>query len=145
VFGVILKYLQLTFTVNSDPELDFLKQTWVISAECSTLDSLPPVLSCTRYVSGLIQTSLQLTVTVNLTRNLNFSNRTGLCLQSGVQLTHFFPSSLAQRYVSSVIQTPLQLTVTDIYDPEVVNFHKQNRFMSADLCTIDSIPHSSLA
>jgi hypothetical protein len=53
VFGVIQKYLQLTFTVNSDPELDFLKENCVISADCSTLDSLPPVLSCTEiFVRG---------------------------------------------------------------------------------------------
>jgi hypothetical protein len=60
-------------------------------------------------------------------------------------LTHFVPSSLAQRYVSGVIQTALQLTVTVRYDPDVVTFLKQNWFMSAEWCTLDSLTHSSLA
>jgi hypothetical protein len=60
-------------------------------------------------------------------------------------LTHFVPSPLAKRYVSGVIQTSLQLTVTVSYDPEVVTFLKQNWFMSAEWCTLDSLPHSSLA
>jgi hypothetical protein len=47
VSGVIQTSMQLKFTFICDPELDFLKQNWVISAEWSTLDSLRPFLSCT--------------------------------------------------------------------------------------------------
>jgi hypothetical protein len=48
VSGVIQTSLQLTVTVTSDTELDFLKENGVISAEWGTRDSLPPFLSCTR-------------------------------------------------------------------------------------------------
>jgi hypothetical protein len=47
VSGVIQTYTELTVTVICDPELDFLKENWVMSAEWSTLDSLRPFLSCT--------------------------------------------------------------------------------------------------
>jgi hypothetical protein len=43
VSGVIQISLQLTVTVIYDPELDFLKQNWVMTAEWSTLDSLRPI------------------------------------------------------------------------------------------------------
>jgi hypothetical protein len=64
VSAVIETYLQLTVTVKYDPELDFLKQNWVMSEEWGTLDSLRPFLACTEICVRLIQTSLQLTVTV---------------------------------------------------------------------------------
>jgi hypothetical protein len=47
VSGVIQKFLELTITIKYDPELDFLKQNWVMSAERDTFDSLRPILSCT--------------------------------------------------------------------------------------------------
>jgi hypothetical protein len=47
VSGIIQTSLELTVTVTSYPELDFRKQNCVMSAECSTLDSLRPFLSCT--------------------------------------------------------------------------------------------------
>jgi hypothetical protein len=72
-------------------------------------------------------------------RNLTFSNKTGLCLQSGVHLTHFLPSTLAQRYVSGLIQISLQLTVTVTSDQEL-DILQQNRFMSAEWRTLDSLP-----
>jgi hypothetical protein len=34
--------LQLTITVTIDPEIDFLKQNWLMSAEWRTLDSIRP-------------------------------------------------------------------------------------------------------
>jgi hypothetical protein len=43
----------------------FLKQNWVMSAEWSTLDSLPHSFLAQRYVSEVIQTSLELPVTVS--------------------------------------------------------------------------------
>jgi hypothetical protein len=39
---------QLTVKVTCEQELDILKQNWVMSAEWSTLDSLPPFHSCTK-------------------------------------------------------------------------------------------------
>jgi hypothetical protein len=51
VSGVRETSLQLTIRVTCDPELDFIKQNWVMSAEWSTLDSLPPFLSCTEKKS----------------------------------------------------------------------------------------------
>jgi hypothetical protein len=47
VSGVIQTSLELTVTVIFDPELDFLKLNWVMSAEWNTLDSLRAFLSCT--------------------------------------------------------------------------------------------------
>jgi hypothetical protein len=47
VSGVIQTYMELTVTVIYDPELDFLKENWDMSAERSTHDSLRPFLSCT--------------------------------------------------------------------------------------------------
>jgi hypothetical protein len=38
VSGVIQTFLQLRVMVICDPELQLLKQIWVMSAECSTLD-----------------------------------------------------------------------------------------------------------
>jgi hypothetical protein len=61
--------LVLPVTVICDPELDLyllyviLKQYWVISADWSTLDSLPHSSLAQRYVSEVIQTSLELPVT----------------------------------------------------------------------------------
>jgi hypothetical protein len=72
VTGVILASLELTFTVTCDPELDFLKQNWVMSAECSKLDSLPHSSLAQRCVSVVIETSLQLTVTVTYDPELDF-------------------------------------------------------------------------
>jgi hypothetical protein len=46
VSEVIQTSLELPVTVTCDPELYFIKQNWVMSAEWSTLDSLPPFLSC---------------------------------------------------------------------------------------------------
>jgi hypothetical protein len=36
--------LELIVTVTCDPDIDFLKQNWVMSAEWSTFDSLRPFL-----------------------------------------------------------------------------------------------------
>jgi hypothetical protein len=47
VSGVIKTSLELTVSVTFDPDLDFLKQNCVMSAEWSIRDSLPPFLSCT--------------------------------------------------------------------------------------------------
>jgi hypothetical protein len=69
---VIQISLELTFTVTCDPELDFLKQNWVTSAEWSRLDSLCPFLFAQRYVSGVIQTSLELRVKVKYDPDLDF-------------------------------------------------------------------------
>jgi hypothetical protein len=40
VSGLIQTYLELTVTVIYDPELEFLKENWVMSAGWSTLDSI---------------------------------------------------------------------------------------------------------
>jgi hypothetical protein len=64
--------LQLTVTVTCDPELDFLKENWIMSAEWSTLDSLPHFPSCTVNVSVVIQTSLELTVKIKYDPELDF-------------------------------------------------------------------------
>jgi hypothetical protein len=50
VSRVIQTTLQLTFRVTYDPELDFLKQNWVMSAEWSKFDSLPQSSLAQRYV-----------------------------------------------------------------------------------------------
>jgi hypothetical protein len=42
--GAIQKSMELTVRVAGDPELDFHKENGVMSAERSTLDSLPPFL-----------------------------------------------------------------------------------------------------
>jgi hypothetical protein len=47
VSGLIQTFLELKFTFKYDPELDFLKQKWVMSAECSRIDSLRPFILCT--------------------------------------------------------------------------------------------------
>jgi hypothetical protein len=57
VSRVIQTSLELTHTVICDPELDFLKQNWFMSAEWSTLDSLPHSFLAQRYVSGEISDS----------------------------------------------------------------------------------------
>jgi hypothetical protein len=65
VSGVIQTSLQLTVTVRYDPEVViFLKENWVMSAESSTLDSLPHFPLAQRYESRVILTSLEITVTV---------------------------------------------------------------------------------
>jgi hypothetical protein len=61
--GVIQTSLQLTVTDICDPELDFIKQNWVMSAEWKHLTHFLPSSLAQRYVSGVITTSLQLTVT----------------------------------------------------------------------------------
>jgi hypothetical protein len=72
VSGVIQTSLELTVTVTCDPELNFLKQNGVMSAEWSTLDSLPNSSLAQRYVSGVIQSSLQLTFTFIYDPELDF-------------------------------------------------------------------------
>jgi hypothetical protein len=72
VFVLIQKTLEFTFTVKYDPELYFLKQNWVTSAECSTRDSLPTSSLAQRYVSGVIHTTLQLTFRVTYDPKLDF-------------------------------------------------------------------------
>jgi hypothetical protein len=72
VSGVIQTSLELTVSVTFDPELDFLKQNWVMSTEWSTLDSPPHSSLAQRYVSAVIQTSLQLTLTVTCDSELDF-------------------------------------------------------------------------
>jgi hypothetical protein len=72
VSDVIQICLQLTITVIYDPELDFLKQNWVMSAEWGTSDSFPPFLSCTEICVGEIETSLELTFTVTCDPELDF-------------------------------------------------------------------------
>jgi hypothetical protein len=75
VSGLIGSSLQLTVKVTYDPELDFLKQNWVISAEWSTIDSLPlflPSSLAQRNVSGVIETSLQLTFAFTCDQELIF-------------------------------------------------------------------------
>jgi hypothetical protein len=47
VSRVIETSLQLTVAVIYEPEPDILEQNWVMSAECFTLDSIRPFLSCT--------------------------------------------------------------------------------------------------
>jgi hypothetical protein len=47
VSEIIQKPLELTVTVTCDTALDFLKQNFVMSAECSRLDSLRPFIFCT--------------------------------------------------------------------------------------------------
>jgi hypothetical protein len=47
VSWVIHSSVELTVTVIYDPELDFVKQNWVMSVEWSTRGSLPPIFSCT--------------------------------------------------------------------------------------------------
>jgi hypothetical protein len=77
VSGVIQKFLELKYTVTCDPELDFLKQNCVMSAEQNTHDSLSPFLSCTEIcvrgntdISGIVR--LQLRVTVTFEPELDF-------------------------------------------------------------------------
>jgi hypothetical protein len=72
VSGVIQTSLELTFTVTYDPELDFLKENCVMSADWRTRDSLPPFLSCTEICVHVIKTSLQLTVTLICDPELDF-------------------------------------------------------------------------
>jgi hypothetical protein len=64
--------LQLTVTFTCDPELDFLKQNWVMSAEWCTLDKLPHSSLAQRYVSVVIKASLQLIITVTYVPTLDF-------------------------------------------------------------------------
>jgi hypothetical protein len=144
VSGEIQTSLKLKFTVTYYPELDFLKQKWVMSAEWSRLDSIRPFPSCTEIcvrgntdISGIVR--LQLTIRVTCDPGMTFSNRTGLFLKSTVHLTNFVPSSLAQRYVSGLIQSSLHITVTVIYDPEL-DFLKQNWGMSSKWSKFDSLP-----
>jgi hypothetical protein len=56
VSGLIQTFRKLTFTVTCDPELDFLKQNWVMSADWSTRVSIPHSSLAQRYFSGIIQT-----------------------------------------------------------------------------------------
>jgi hypothetical protein len=145
VSGLIETSLQLTFTVTCDPELDFLKQNWVMSAEWSTLDSLHPFLPSSlahRNVSCVIETSLQLTVAFLCDPELDFLKQNWVMfaeLSTLDSLPPFLPSSLTQRYVSGVIETSLQLTVRITCDPEH-DFLKQNWAMSAEWCTRDTLP-----
>jgi hypothetical protein len=137
VSGVIQTSLQLKVAFICDPELDFLKQNWVMSAEWSTLDSLPPFLPSShaqRYLSGLLESFLPLKVTVTCDPELDFlkSNWVISAEWSTLHsLPHFLPSSLAQRYVSGVIDISLPLTVIFTCDPELV-FLKPNWVMSAE-------------
>jgi hypothetical protein len=69
--------MELPVTVVCDPELDLymlyviLKQYWVISADWSTLDSIPHSSLAQTYVSEVIQTSLELPVTVTCDSDLD--------------------------------------------------------------------------
>jgi hypothetical protein len=72
VSGVIQTFLQLTVTVIYDPELDFLKQNWVMSPEWSTRDSIPHSSLAQRYVSVVIKPSLELIFTFTCDMELDF-------------------------------------------------------------------------
>jgi hypothetical protein len=145
VSGLIEAWLQLTFTVTCDPEFDFLKQNWVMSAEWSTLDSLPPFLPSSpahSNVSGVIETSLQLTFALIYDPELDFIKQNwdmSAAWSTLDSLPPFLPSSLEQRYVSGLIERSLQLTVTVTCDPEL-DFLKQNWVMSPEWSTLDSLP-----
>jgi hypothetical protein len=52
VSGVIETSLQLTVKFTCDPELDFLKQNWVMSAEWRKLDPLPHSSLCRDMCPG---------------------------------------------------------------------------------------------
>jgi hypothetical protein len=72
VSGLIQTFLELTVTVIYDPELDFLKKKWIMSAELSTRDIIPAFLSCIEICVGEIQTYLQLIFTVTSDQKLDF-------------------------------------------------------------------------
>jgi hypothetical protein len=128
--------LQLTTTVTFDPELDLLKQNWVMSAEGSTRDSFPPFFSCTEICVRFIQTSMQLTVTLTCDPELDFLKQNWVLSAEWSKHDSPLHSSLAQRYVSGVIQKSFELTVAVIYDPEL-DIPKENWFMSVEWSTLD--------
>jgi hypothetical protein len=72
VSGLIQTFRKLTLTVTCDPELDFLKQNWVMTAEWSTPDSIPYSSLARRFFSGIIHTFLELTVTITCDLELDF-------------------------------------------------------------------------
>jgi hypothetical protein len=135
-----------------------------MSAEWSTLDSLPHSSLAQKYVSDVIQKSLELPVTVicdpeldlymlyvilkqnwlmssELSTLLAFLKQTWFISAEWITLDSLPHSSLAQRYVSGVIQTSLELTDTVKCDPELDLYMlyvilKQNWLMSAEWTTI---------
>jgi hypothetical protein len=69
--------LNLNFMLTCEPELDFLKQNWDMSAEWNTLHSLRPSLSCTEIcvksntdIYGIVR--LQLTFMLTCEPELDF-------------------------------------------------------------------------
>jgi hypothetical protein len=80
--------LQLTVTVTFDPELDYFKQNWFMTAEWSTRDSLIPFLSCTEICVHVIQTSLQLTVTLICNPELDFLKQNWVMSAEWSKLAH---------------------------------------------------------
>jgi hypothetical protein len=141
---VIQTSLQLTVTVTCVPELDFLKQNWVMSADWSTLDSLPHSSLAQRYVSGLIQTSLQLTVTVTYDPELDFLKQNWVMSAEWSRLDSLPPflccTEICVRVITDISGiVRLRLTVTVTFDPEL-DFLKQNWVMSAEWSARDSLP-----
>jgi hypothetical protein len=94
---VIQTSLELTVTVTCDPELDFLKQNWVMSAEWSTLDSLFHSTLAQRYVSGVIQTFRKLTFTVTCDSEHDFLKQKWVMSAKWSTRDSIPHSSLAQR------------------------------------------------
>jgi hypothetical protein len=75
VSRVIQTSLELTVTVKFDPELDFLKQNLVMSAEWVTRDSLPHFLSCTEIFVRGCRDVAGIRVTVTCNPELEFLNQ----------------------------------------------------------------------
>jgi hypothetical protein len=104
VSGILQTSLELTVTVTYDPELDFLKENWVMSADWSTRDSLPPFLSCTEICVRNIHTSMQLTVTFTCDPELDFLKQNWVISAEWGKLDSLPYASLAQIYVSGLIK-----------------------------------------